>query len=216
VKTSALNNYPPGLVVGLARYITIAFSKIFWRIEYRQKENIPQNLKGGLLIVANHQTYLDPFWICAPIKRKLRFMAWDKAFNWFFIGWLIRYLGAFPINTRTGRSKSILRESLQSLKDGATLLIFPEGERAFSDGKLLEFKTGALRIALEAGVPILPVTVRGGNKIWAQDMKFPRPGKVEIIYHPLVELEPCPNEEDFHEYIRKQAVKIAGIIGTAL
>lgn len=216
MKVSALNNYPPALVIGLARFITIAFSKAVWRIKYHQTENIPQDLKGGLLVVANHQTYLDPFWICVPIKRKLRFMAWDQAFDWFFIGWLIRYLGAFPINTRTGRSKSILRESLKSLREGATLLIFPEGERAFSDGKLLKFKTGALRIALEAGVPILPVTVRGANKVWARDMKFPRPGKVEIIYHPLIEPEPCPETEDFRECLEKQARKIAGIIETAL
>ena len=92
--------YPPPLALDAARYVSLFFSKLLWRIRYRQKENIPRDLESGLIVVANHQTYFDPFWICAPMRRKYRFMAWDKAFDWFLIGWLIRYLGAFPVDTK--------------------------------------------------------------------------------------------------------------------
>lgn len=217
MKNSAPTNYPPTFIIKLARFISFTASKLLWRIKYHNKENIPQNLESGLLIVSNHPTYFDPFWICAPINRKFRFMAWDQAFDWFLVGWLIRYLGAFPINTKTGRSKNAMREALKSLKEGATLVVFPEGVREFSDGKLLEFKTGAIRIALEANVPILPVTVRGGNKIWAQDIRYPHLGrKVEIIYHPLFKVEKPAENKNLRRHFEKETARIVEIIKSEL
>ena len=187
MKKSNSNKYPAPLVIEAIRYFGVTISKLFWRIKFYGTENIPQNLESGLLVVPNHQTYFDPFWICMPIHRKYRFMAWEKAFEWFLVGDVIRYLGAFPVNLERG-SKEALKQAVRALQDGATLVIFPEGEREFSDGKMLEFKNGAIKIALLANVPILPVTIRGANKIWAQDMKFPRFGKVEIFYHPILEI----------------------------
>jgi len=217
VKDSAPNKYAPPIVIDAARFISYAAGKILWRIRYHDRRNIPQNLDGGLLIVANHQTYFDPFWICAPIRRKYRFMAWDKAFDWFLVGWLIKYLGAFPVDTKRGRTKNILRESLSALRDGATLVVFPEGARSFPDGKLQEFKTGAVRIALEAGVPILPVTVKGANRVWSQTMQRPRfLRRVEIFYHPLFNVpEPAANG-DYREHLEKVTARLVEIIGSKL
>ena len=191
--------YPPTFVIKAVQFAGLFISVILWRIKFRNLENIPQNMKGGLIVVANHQTYFDPFWICLKIHRKFRFMAWDKAFNWFLIGRFIRYLGAFPVSLERGGTVKTLKQTLAALRDGATLVIFPEGSREFSDGKMLEFKTGAARLAIEANVPILPVTVRGGNQIWAQDIKSPRLGKVEIIYHPLLKVEQLKEFADIVE-----------------
>jgi 1-acyl-sn-glycerol-3-phosphate acyltransferase len=187
VKESNPNKYPAPVVIEAIRHFGKFISKIFWRIKFYGTENIPQNLESGLLVVPNHQTYFDPFWICMPIRRKYRFMAWDKVFEWFLVGDMIRYLGAFPVNLERG-SKEAFKNAVRALQDGATLIIFPEGEREFSDGKMLDFKNGAIKIAMLAKVPILPVTIRGANRVWAQDMKFPRFGKVEIFYHPVMEI----------------------------
>ncbi len=216
MKQSVPRKYPPPIVVDAVRYFVFGISKMLWRIEYHNKENIPKNLNSGLLIVANHQTYFDPFWICAPMRRKFRFMAWDKAFDWFFVGWLIRYLGSFPVDTKRGTTKSILRESLGALSDGATLVVFPEGARTFPDGNLLEFKTGAIRIAMEANVPILPVTVRGANRVWSQTMKYPHFQKVEIFYHPIFEVSKPVNKEEMREHLEKLTAQLVEIIGSAL
>ena len=196
------------MVIEAIRYFGTFISKIFWRIEFHGTENIPQNLESGLLVVPNHQSYFDPFWVCIPIRRKYRFMAWEKAFEWFLVGDVMRYLGAFPVNLERG-SKESLKQSVKTLREGATLMIFPEGAREFSDGKMLEFKNGAIKIAMMANVPILPVTIRGANKIWAQDMKFPRLGKVEIFYHPVLEI---PREADRREQIDKLTDKLEEII----
>lgn len=216
MKNSAPPKYAPPLVIDAARFISYAAGKILWRIKYHNKENIPKNLQSGLLIVANHQTYFDPFWICAPMKRKFRFMAWDKAFDWFLVGWLIKYLGSFPVDTKRGTTKSVLRESLNALRDGATLLIFPEGARSFPDGKLQEFKTGAMRIALEAGVPVLPVTVRGANRVWSQTMTRPHFSKVEIFYHPLFQVQKPAADDDLREHLEKLTAQIVEIIESKL
>jgi 1-acyl-sn-glycerol-3-phosphate acyltransferase len=216
VKDPAPNKYAPPLVIDAARYISYAAGKLLWRIRYHDKHNIPKNLNSGLLIVANHQTYFDPFWICAPIRRRYRFMAWDKAFDWFLVGWLIKYLGSFPVDTSRGTTKSVLRESLNTLRDGATLLIFPEGARSFPDGKLHEFKTGAVRIALEANVPILPVTVKGANRVWSQTMKRPKLKKVEIFYHPLFHIPPLPENADIKKHLEKVTAQLAAIIESKL
>ncbi|MEO6587784.1 MAG: lysophospholipid acyltransferase family protein [Pyrinomonadaceae bacterium] len=166
----------------------LCVSKILWRIKFTDTENIPQTLSGGLIVVSNHQTYLDPFWISLAIKRDLRFMAWDKAFDWFFVGFLIKNLGAFPVNTKFGSRKSY-KKAAKLLGEGKTLVLFPEAAREFPDGKLLTFKTGAAKLAIQTSVPVLPVTIRGANKVWAREMRFPHFSKIEIVYHPILELK---------------------------
>lgn len=216
ITTNSKIQYPAPIVIEFIRYSLLFVSKILWRIEYHGTENIPQTLEKGLLVAPNHQTFIDPFWVCLPIHRKFRFMAWDKAFNWFLIGRIIRYLGSFPVSLKRGGTRKAMQEALNSLRDGATLMIFPEGSRGFSDGKLLPFKTGAVRIAMEAGVPILPVTIRGANKVWSQDIKFPRFKKVEIFFHPVFEIPPMDENTDEHEFAEKLTAELKEIIESNL
>ena len=216
MKKYSSNKYPPTFIIDLVRHFVFIVSKILWRIEYHNRENIPQNLKSGLLIVANHQSYFDPFWICAPIKRKFRFMAWDRAFDWFFVGWLIRYLGAFPVDIIHGASRNVLYESLKALNDGATLVIFPEGTRGSPDGKMMKFKTGAIRIAMEANVPILPVTVSGANRVWSQTMKYPHFHRVKIFYHPLFQVTKSEKNMKLSDKLEELNSQIVQIIESNL
>lgn len=205
----------PDWGISAVRFCGLQLSRLFFRIKYINKENIPQDRPGGLMICANHQSFFDPFWICFPVHRPLRYMAWDKATEWFLIGSFIRALGAFPVNLERG-NKDALKRSLGWLRAGGTLVIFPEGERGFADAKLLDFKPGAVRIALQAGVPILPVTIRGGNRVWAQGMSFPRPAKVEIVYHPVWELPPAPEGIDSKIHADNLTKKLKEIIESEL
>jgi 1-acyl-sn-glycerol-3-phosphate acyltransferase len=78
------------------------------------------------------------------------------------------------------------------------------------------FKPGAVRMALEAGVPILPVTIRGGQTVWPNSFRFPRLGhSVEVIYHPLFVIEQRENE-DVRECARRETERLAEIIRSAL
>lgn len=144
-------------------------------------------------------------------------MAYDKAFEWFFVGKMIRYLGSFPVTLEGGGAIKAWRTAKAALADKAALVIFPEGAREFSDGKMLPFKEGAIRLALEADVPILPVTIRGGHRIWAQDMKYPKFfRRVEIFYHPVINLEKPADKHELHEYIEKKTAELYERIGGLL
>jgi len=187
-------------------------SKVFWGLEHKGLENIPRD--GGLIIAANHQSYGDPFWLAVPVKRPIRFLAWSEAFSWPVIGKAIRLLGAWPLNVQASDPAAI-RRSLTWLRDAGVVVIFPEGGRGLPDGSMTRMKGGAVRMALDADVPILPVTIRGGNRVWPANRLLPRPGKVEIVYHPIMHVKQLPNEEA-RECARRETERLAQIIRSAL
>ncbi len=190
----------------------VAFSsRVLWRLEHKGVENIPPN--SGLIIAANHQSYGDPFWLAIPVKRPIRFLAWSEAFAWPLIGKVITLLGAWPLQIE-GNPKAI-RRSLTWLRDSGVVVIFPEGGRGLPDGSMVRMKGGAVRMALEAGVPILPVTIRGANRVWPANRLFPRLGKVEIVYHPVFNVEQRP-EEETRACVRRETERLAQVIQSAL
>jgi 1-acyl-sn-glycerol-3-phosphate acyltransferase len=210
-------HYPSPIVVAVLRLFAFAISKLLWFIRFEGKENIPGKRSGGVVVVSNHPTYFDPAWISLPIRKRLRYMAWHQAFEWHFLGPLIRYLGAFPVKHDSKITKSSVVESLRTLRDGAALIIFPEGEREFADGRLLGFKSGAAHIALTAGVPVLPVTVRGGSRVWPQGQKYPRFfRRVVVTYHPLMNIAPPPDNAETDDYIESLNDQIMKAIKSSL
>jgi 1-acyl-sn-glycerol-3-phosphate acyltransferase len=203
---------PQWVIDAVVRPTVRLVSRTFWRIRLRGTENIPAS--GGLIVAANHQTYFDPFWITIPIKRPLRYLAWNKAFKWPLAGKAIELLGAWPISIERG-SPTAYKRSLQWLGRGNGVMIFPEGGRATASGAMSRFKTGAARLALEAGVPVLPVTIRGGNRAWPRGQRLPRMARVEIIFHPVRHLVPRPGE-DSRQCAQRETDALAAIIESAL
>jgi 1-acyl-sn-glycerol-3-phosphate acyltransferase len=198
----------------MARAIAWLISKPLWFIRFNGRENIPERGTGAYLIAANHQTYIDPAWIGIPIKHDLSFMAWDEAFGWRFIGPMIRYLGAFPVSLDTGGTIKAMKQALRALRGGAALAVFPEGGRELADGEFLPFKNGVVRIAQQADVPVLPVTIRGGNRVWPRDQKYPRFfRRVTITYHPLMHVPAY--EDGGHNELDQWTEKLREVIDSA-
>lgn len=187
-------------------------SRLLWRINYTGLENIPRT--GGLIIAANHQTYIDPFWVGFAINRPQRYLAWNEAFDWPIVGQLMGMFGAWPLEVERSDPTAI-RRSLQWLKDGGAVVIFPEGGRGNPDGTMIKFKHGAVRMALETNVPILPVTIRGAHRVWPKGYNFPRFARVEVVYHPLFNVKQHENEDTRH-CARRETTRLQEIIGSAL
>ncbi|HEX8650744.1 MAG TPA: lysophospholipid acyltransferase family protein [Pyrinomonadaceae bacterium] len=202
----------PKWALDVIRPMGRTLSRLLWRIRYEGIENIPSS--GGLIVAANHQTYIDPFWIGFPINRAQRFLAWDEAFDWPVVGKLMRLMGAWPLQIEKSDPTAI-RRTLQWLRDGGVVTIFPEGGRALPTGELSRFKPGAVRMALEANVPILPVTIRGAHRVWPKGYRLPRFANVEIIYHPLHYATPQEGE-DARLCARRESERLAEIIGKEL
>ena len=202
----------PEWVIGALRPTILGLSRALWRISFRGVEHVPEG--GGLIIAANHQTYVDPFWVGARVKRPVRFLAWSEAFKWPLMGKALELLGAWPIVLDRG-NPTAHRRSLQWLRAGGAIMIFPEGQRAYADGEFSRFKAGAVRLAMEAGVPVLPVTIRGGERVWPRGQRLPRTGRVEIVFHPPRLPAPLPGEETRH-CIQRETEALAAVIKSAL
>ena len=202
----------PQSALEVLRPIVGLCSRVFWKIEYLGVENIPEH--GGVVIAANHQTYLDPFWLSVVVKRPTRYLAWSDAFRWPIVGRGLVWLGAWPLALE-GSDPAAIRRSLQWLREGGVVVIFPEGGRSSETGEMERFKAGAVRLALEANVPILPVTIKGGNQVWPRGWRLPHFAKVKIIYHPLYYPEQ-PQDQETRAFARRESERLAKVIGSAL
>lgn len=158
-------------------------SRAYFGLTLRGVENIPSG--GPLLITPNHQTYADPPLVSIPVRLPVHYMAWDALFEVPGLAWMIRRLRAFPVSLDNNDSRAV-REVVRLLEAEAAVMIFPEGGRSL-DGRLQRFKLGAFRLAASHGVPVLPVTIAGGNESWPPSRRLPRPGRITITYHPVLE-----------------------------
>jgi 1-acyl-sn-glycerol-3-phosphate acyltransferase len=127
-----------------------------FRLRVIGKEQIPQD--GGVLVLSNHQSHLDPVLLGIASPRQLHFLARETLFFW-PLSWMIESLGAIPIS-RKGTALSGLRTSLKVLKDQQPLLLFPEGTRT-RDGNLQPLQPGFCLIARRSQATLVPVAVAG-------------------------------------------------------
>lgn len=172
--------------------------RILFRIDYRGLENIPAS--GAALIIPNHQSYLDPLFVGAAVRRSVRYMAMKKLFRWSPVASFLRFYGAFPVNLHRA-DKDAIKACLKVLREGEAVIIFPEGGRA-RDGKLMDFYQGFARIALRQQVPIVPVTIAGAHQVWSPAHRFPHFRKVRVTFHPAI--QPC----DFAVQDGRRALRI--------
>src|ERR1700741_3793879 len=137
------------------------------KLKFEGLENIPA--RGGALIALNHTSYLD--WMPASIaaherKRRLRFMIKAEMADVKAVNYVIKHCGLIPVDRRMGHDAYAV--AVQRLREGEIVGLHPEATISRSY-ELREFKTGAVRMALEAQVPIVPVVVWGAHRIWPKD-----------------------------------------------
>ncbi len=127
-------------------------------------ENEPTLAEGAYLVIANHRTWADPIYLCDALKHQQpHFMAKKELFKIPVLNVLIRALGAYPVN-RGGADVGAIRNTIDMLKNGVTVGMFPQGHRYNGvDPRQTPIKTGAAMIALKADVPVLPVYIKVKN-----------------------------------------------------
>lgn len=137
--------------------------------------------------MANHSSLIDTPAMFACLPYPFKIMAKKELFYIPFMGWHLWSSGHFPIDRGDARKTArSVRRVIEGIRDGRSLAVFPEGTRT-RDGRLQDFKPGAFKIALRAGVPIVPVTIRGTFAMLPKTTMAPRPGRVDVIIHDPIE-----------------------------
>ncbi|MEU5726054.1 MULTISPECIES: lysophospholipid acyltransferase family protein [unclassified Micromonospora] len=146
-------------------------------------EHIPAT--GGAIFAGNHLSVADELLLGTVVPRHLAFWAKSEYFKGTgvkgaFSKFVLTGLGAIPVERAGGRAAlSAFDAAIPVLKAGDLVAVYPEGTRS-PDGRLYRGRTGAARLAVAAGVPIIPVGVTGTDKAQPIGTRVPRPGRAEI------------------------------------
>jgi 1-acyl-sn-glycerol-3-phosphate acyltransferase len=196
--------YPPVIVL----------IKSFWKylglnFDFQGQENIP--LKGGAILAINHTSYLD-FALAGtaalPVKRYVRFMAKKELFDNKVAGPLLR--GMHHINVDRSNGAASFETALHALKSGEIIGIFPEGTISTSF-EIKRLKSGAVRLAIGAGVPLVPTIVWGGQRVYTKGVKpnftrkkFP----VSVSFGPAITYSPDSDVEAAEKHLREVMIQM--------
>ncbi len=163
-----------------ARFITWCWFRLFYRLRIEGREKLP--LTGPVLLVCNHQSFLDPLLIgMATGPRPMHMLARRNLFKPFFMGWLLKSLNGIPVDRGTADIAS-MRRCIEIIKEGVGLSIFPEGTRT-EDGRVLPFKSGMLLIARRSGAMIVPMAIAGSFEAWPRRRKLPHlTGRITVRF----------------------------------
>ncbi|MCZ4517032.1 lysophospholipid acyltransferase family protein [Rhodococcus ruber] len=150
-------------VIGIARTV-FAFEGLKFEVE--GEEHIPAT--GGAVVAVNHTGYMDFTYAGLPprrVKRYIRFMAKKEVFDNKISGPIMRALRHIPVDRGAGAES--YKSAVQSLRNGELVGVYPEAtiSRSF---EIKEFKSGAARMAIEAGVPIIPTVIWGAQRVWTK------------------------------------------------
>jgi len=156
---------------------------VIWPTRVFGRDRVPR--QGRVLIVANHQSFLDIPLVCKGVlHRHVAFVARDTLAKTRWLKFVLKHTGAILID-RTRGDRAALRAMARHLEAGDAVAIFPEGTRS-RDGQLGQPKKGALLAARMAQAPILPCAVEGTIKAWPRGSR-PRPARIAVHFGELID-----------------------------
>ena len=165
---------------------------VFVKIDVRGRKNI--NKDTSYIFVCNHQGAFDIWAIYGYLNHNFKWLMKKSLEKIAFVGFACKRSGHIFVDSNSLQSiRQTIEAARHQLKDGMSLVIFPEGTRS-DTGKLGEFKRGAFLLAGEFRLPVVPLSIRGAYEIMPKDSYFPRPGKIVLTIHEPIE----PGEKGFN------------------
>ncbi len=179
----------------LARVTEMAATPLLFllaQVDCQGRENVPA--ASPCIITANHIHNFDIIFLGRYTPRFPHFMAKQELYRNPLFGWYIRQLGSFPVN-RGESDKWALRQAGRVLADGQILFMFPEGTRSGRQARMKRGKVGAVKLALQHQVPLLPAAIWGTEKL---RFTFTRASQVHIRYGPPLDLVALAGDPPYH------------------
>lgn len=160
---------------------TLGFGiRTFWRPRVDGVRHVPR--AGGAILAGNHLSVADEYFLAAVVPRHISFWAKAEYFTGRLTRPVVTGVGAIPVHRGGGRAAmAAFDAAVPVLRGGGLVAVYPEGTRS-PDGRLYRGRTGVVRLARLAGVPIVPVGVRGTEKVQPIGARFPRPGRVTLTF----------------------------------
>ena len=153
----------------------------FVKVTVKDRENI--NKGTSYVFVANHQGAYDIFAIYGFLNHNFRWMMKKSLEKIPLVGYSCRRAGHIYVDNRTHSGiRQTMDDAERQLSRGMSVVVFPEGSRTL-DGRVHAFKRGAYTLAVEFGLPVVPVTIDGAFKVMPRRAKLPRPGHIILTIH---------------------------------
>ncbi len=152
------------------------------RLKLHGLEHVPAG--QPVIFMSNHQSNFDILALLAGIPVQFRWLAKAELFRIPLFGMTMRHAGYIPVE-RDDRRKSLesMKEAAGRIAAGSSVVIFPEGTRS-DDGKLIEFKKGGFVLALQSGVPVVPMSIRGSFEVLPKHGRTIRRGTIDVTFFP--------------------------------
>jgi 1-acyl-sn-glycerol-3-phosphate acyltransferase len=170
-------------------------------------ENVPRT--DPLIVVSNHASYFDPPMLSSAVGRPVAYMAKEELFEVPVLKQAISLYGAYPVKRGSG-DRGAIRAALNAIRDGWAVGVFLEGTRT-EDGLIHEPKLGAAMIAAKAGIPLLPVSLWGTEKIFQKGSSVPRNVPVTIRIGDIIQPPVSTKREALQEVTLRCAEIINGL-----
>jgi 1-acyl-sn-glycerol-3-phosphate acyltransferase len=194
---------------------------IFTRRDWRGAENLEHDC--GIIVVANHLSNFDPLVVAHYLHdngRPPRFLAKRAIFNTPIIGAIVKSAGQIPVDRGTSRAAHALSAADEAVRNGETAVVFPEGTLTY-DPTLwpMTGATGAARLALSTGAPVIPVAQWGSQRViprFRKGLKLIPPQKISVIAGPPVDLSEFLNRDIDTTLLNAATTKIMDAITAQL
>lgn len=173
--------------------------KLWYRIRVSGTRNIPH--EKPFVLVANHESYLDPFLFALYTPFELHFVTTADVFTNKFMNYLLKGIGTFPMRRHRQDLRSI-RTMLRFIKEGRAVGIFPEGGRTL-DGSPLPIVDETIKLIQKCKVPILPVQISGAYEIWPRWAPNMRRAQFKAAFKPLIPVAEQSNIDELRKLIQR-------------
>jgi 1-acyl-sn-glycerol-3-phosphate acyltransferase len=157
----------------LVKAVLTPLLRLLFRVRVEGREHVPS--AGPAVLAANHQSFCDSLFLPLVVRRRVTFLAKAEYFDKWRTAWFFRSVGQIPIHRGGGdASARALETAREVLEAGSLVALYPEGTRS-TDGNVHRGRTGVARLALECGVPVVPVGISGTEAIQPRGSRLLRP-----------------------------------------